>query len=376
MKLTIATMFVVVVALFGVLVVPAAAADPPTRQEVEQRMGLRSQGDLVRGQRDTTGYVVTAEQAEDLLRAVAPEPDETAAPLIGGICPHDDHLYSAALSMRLTSRITAPRIILIGVFHRARLWDLEDRLVFDSFQAWHGPWGPVVVDPLREEVLARLAPESFVVDNTMHATEHSLEGLMALLQHANHDLSIVPILVPYAGWERIEGLADELAGVLEEIMAKNGWQLGRDVAVVISSDAVHYGPDFEHAPFGTDANAYRQGVDRDLSLIRDHLEGPIRSQALRELLYTLVEADDLRSYRIPWCGRFSIPFGLELVRQLAIAQGLATPEGGLLGYGTSLSEPEPAVAQATRSAGLDYTAPSNLHHWVGFFSLGLSLQGE
>ena len=30
-------------------------------------MGLRSEGDVVRGQRDTIGFVVTAEQAEDVI---------------------------------------------------------------------------------------------------------------------------------------------------------------------------------------------------------------------------------------------------------------------------------------------------------------------
>ena len=36
-------------------------------------------------------------------------------------------------------------------------------------------------------------------------------------------------------------------------MKRNDWELGRDLAIVVSSDAVHYGPDFDHAPFGTDA---------------------------------------------------------------------------------------------------------------------------
>jgi len=40
---------------------------------------------------------------------------------------------------------------------------------------------------------------------------------------------------------------------------------------------------------------------------------------------------------------------------------------------TSLSEPQLPVVQATRDAGLGTTAPSNLHHWVGYAAVGYSL---
>jgi len=340
-------------------------------------MGLRSEGDLVRGQLDTVGFVVTADQAEDLISTVQQEPagaasvtpDELRGTVVGGICPHDDHLYSARITLALSERITAPRIILIGVFHKASLWQLEGKLVFDSFLAWHGPWGPVTVSPLRQELEAGLEPGSFVVDNAMHCREHSLESIIPYLQHRNRQVEIVPILVPYMGWERLDELSGELAGVLGERLQAHGWRLGEDVAVLISNDAVHYGDDFDHTPFGTDAEGYLQAVERDLRLARTHLEGPIRAQALEEMLYTLVEREDVHHYRIPWCGRFAVPFGLELLRKVAAHSSLPTPEGTLLAYGTTLSEPEPPVSPATRQAGLGYTAPSNLHHWVGFVSI-------
>ena len=67
-------------------------------------MGLRSEGDVVRGQRDTLGFVVTAEQAEDVVAtAIRLERDAIAerdralglSPqrgFVGGICPLDVHL--------------------------------------------------------------------------------------------------------------------------------------------------------------------------------------------------------------------------------------------------------------------------------------------
>ncbi len=378
------TVFAIALVLAGCFNLHAESPSPPTRAEIEAGMGLRSEGDVVRGQRDTTGFVVTAEQAEDVVatavrleqdaieerdRALGLSPEHG---FIGGVCPHDDHLYAARAYVHLTERITAPRVVLIGVFHAARLWDLENVLVFDEFENWHGPWGPVAVDPLRGEVLAHLNETSFVVDNAMHCREHSLEAIVPFLQRRNPDVSIIPILIPYASWDRLSDLADELSTVLADIMDENGWRLGRDLAIVVSSDAVHYGPDFDHAPFGTGAAGYQQAVDRDEALAHDHLEGPIDPEKLSALEYTLVNHDDVRIYKLPWCGRFSVPFGVKLLGDVAEKTGIGTPEGHFLRYATSLSEPQLPVSQETLEAGLGTTAPSNLHHWVGYATVGFT----
>ena len=360
--------------------------DPgPSRAEVEAMMGLSSEGDLVRGQLDTVGFVVGQPAAEEVVAAaVRLEQDSLAeqdarlgmAPgdgFVGGVCPHDDHLYAGRVCVHLTERITAPRVLLIGVFHKARLWDLRDRIVFDSFQAWHAPWEPIRVDPLREELIAALPEDTYVVDNAMHCREHSLEALLPFLQRGHSERTIVPILVPYMGWDRLTEITDRLASAVAGIVKAKGWRLGRDLAIVISSDAIHYGPDFDHAPFSTDAAAYQLAVARDTGLAHDHLEGALDPNKLHGLLDTLVDPDDL-SYRLPWCGRFSVPFGLELLRKIAAYSGEGIPEGTLLRYGTSLSEPELPVLAETRENGLGYTAPFNLHHWVGYAAIGYRLK--
>ena len=376
---------VAVLSTIGILALgPGAvnAAAPPTRAEVEQSMGLRSEGDLVRGQKDTVGFVVDAAQARDVVQtAVALEQDALTAQdvrlgmsgdegFVGGICPHDDHLYAGRVYVHLTERISAPRIILLGVFHRARVWNEEGHLVFDRFQAWHGPWGPVTVDGLREELEGGLAAEDYVVDNAMHCDEHSLEALVPFLQHGHPERTIVPILVPYMTWDRLQQLSDRFSQALATSLERHGWQLGRDVAVVVSSDAVHYGEDFDHAPFGTDAPAYEKAVARDRALATSYLQGALDANHLHTFFETLVDPTDVHSYRVPWCGRFSIPFGLEVLRKTAAASGTLTPTGFLLRYGTSLSEPVLPVTAATRDAGLGFTAPSNLHHWVGYAAVG------
>ena len=369
----------VVAAGAGVGLAAAAGPErPPTRAEVEAEMGLRSEGDLVRGQLDTIGFPVSGEQAEDVVSAAVRLEGLAAGglgePLAGGVCPHDDHLYAGRVYGHLTQGIAAPRVLLVGVFHKAREWQLIDRVVFDGFQAWHGPWGPVAVDPLREELIAGLAASSYTVDNAMHCREHSLEAIVPFLQWTQRDVTIVPILIPYMGWDRIDALTAELARALSGSLARHGWRLGRDLAIIISSDAVHYGDDFDHAPFGTDAEGYQRAVARDVDLARAHLEGPLAADRLAGLLGELVDVNDVKQYRIPWCGRFSIPFGLELLRKTAALSGAGVPRGTLLRYGTSLSEPELPVSRATRDAGLGKTAPSNLHHWVGYAAVGYVLE--
>jgi len=333
---------------------------------------------------DTVGFVVDEAPAEDVVSTAVDLEHESLASqdrrlgmaadegFIGGICPHDDHLYASRVYVHLTERITAPRVLLIGVFHRAKSWGLRDRIVFDAFDAWHGPWGEVKVDPVRDELIRALPSTSVVVDNAMHCREHSLEAIVPFLQRGHPNRTIVPILVPHMGWDRMEELSDELAGALAAIMQSNEWQLGTDVAVVVSSDAVHYGPDFDHAPFGTDAEAYERATARERSLALDHLVGDLEPSKLHEFSTTLVDPDTLE-YGLPWCGRFSIPFGLELLRKLSLSTAGKVPHGTLLRYGTSLSEPELPVSSATRSSGLGYTAPSNFHHWVGYAAVGYRL---
>ncbi len=200
-----------------------------------------------------------------------------------------------------------------------------------------------------------------------------MEAIVPFLQHRNREVSILPILVPYSSWERLSELAGELSSVLAHIMDENDWRLGRDLAIVVSSDAVHYGPDFDHAPFGIDAAGYQKAVDRDEQLAKKYLAGPLDAAKLAQFEYTLVDPNNVRTYTLPWCGRFSIPFGLELLRDLAAKTGLEIPEGHFLRYATSLSEPQLPVSQATLDAGLGTTAPSNLHHWVGYATVGFTV---
>jgi AmmeMemoRadiSam system protein B len=358
-----------------------AAVKPEVRKLLDE-VGIKPQGDQ-RGQMDIVGFVTTADQMDKVLaqcqELAAPRQlvldDEygwtAETPFLAGVCPHDDYCYAGRLYTLLIPHIRARTVVLFGVFHKAKLFDCRDRLVFDSFQTWRGPYGPVKVSALREELIKRLAPEDYVVDNDMQTVEHSVEAIVPFLQAYNRDVEIVPILVPYMGWDTMDRLAGEVSQALESIFKERGWQLGRDVCLISSADAIHYGDSgwggSSYADFGTDVEGYQKAVERDTGLAEGLLGGPVDRANLEKFLYTCVDRDDVTNYRITWCGRFSVPFGLDVASRLTESLESRPLVGTLLDYGTSVSE---ASLDLEGLGGLGVTAPNNFHHFVGYAAIG------
>ena len=345
---------------------PQAAA-PPTLEQARADMNIPSRSLDLRGQRDSVGFASTAAQMAKVweLSATGPAPDSLGpapAPGVAGvICPHDDYLYAGRVYRRVLPLITARRVVLVGVFHRYRRFGEHDRLVFDPYRAWRTPDGPVPVSRLREDLLAHLAPEDFVQDAAMHDSEHSLEALVYWLRHVQPDLEIVPIIVPAAPFERLKELADHLGGALDAVLTAHDWQLGRDVAIAISTDGVHYGTDFKYVPYGDGGPAaYERATAKDRALLAGPLAGTLTIGKVRDLYATFVNPARPDDYRLTWCGRFAVPFGLLLLERTA--RDLGPLAGHPLAYATSVGWPELPV----RAAGLGATAPSNLYHFVGY----------
>jgi len=232
----------------------------------------------------------------------------------------------------------------------------------------------VTVSSLREDIMARLPEKDYVVDNDMQMVEHSVEAIVPWLQAYNRDVEIVSILVPYMGWEVMEGLANDLSEALASIIREKGWTLGEDLALISSADAVHYGDagwgDKTYADFGTDVAGYEKAVARDIGLANGIL-GPFAGQgdreALKDFLYTCVSPKDVMQYEVTWCGRFSVPLGLGVAARLTDELDARPLAGTLLDYGTSVSE---ASLNLDLIKGLGVTAPNNLHHFVGYAAIG------
>src|SRR6185503_12414046 len=123
----------------------------------------------------------------------------------------------------------------------AKKFGLQDKIIFGNFTHWESPYGQMKVSDLKSEIVSRLKPESYVVHDSMHIVEHSLEAFLPWIHRKNKNVEIVPILVPYINYETIDRISGDLAGAVNTIMREKGLIYGKDIAVVISNDAVHYG---------------------------------------------------------------------------------------------------------------------------------------
>ncbi len=323
--------------------------------------------DVVRGRIDSTAYALHATQMQAVWvrSAQGPAPDSLGpAPEPGVaavICPHDDFSFAGRVYRRVLPLITARTVVLFGVFHGYWRVGERDRLVFDPYGEWTAPDGQVPVASLREAILGRLPREDWTQSAMAHDMEHSLEPLVCWLRHLRPDVEIVPILVPAASFERFETLADHLGAALAAELEARDWRLGRDVAIAISADGIHYGPDFTQVTFGAGGvKAYEDATARDRGLLTGPLAGPLDLTKVRTLYRTFVDPDHPDTYRWTWCGRFSIPMGLLTLRRLAAGAGGAT--GWPVAYATSISGPELGLGDV----GMAPTAPSNLYHFVGY----------
>lgn len=337
---------------------------------------LLFQADLARPFHDDRGYAFTRSQIEEVVRssretaaAELPPVETPSGPWIAAVCPHDDHALAGPVYWPVMERVRAHHVILIGVAHQARRWKAEDLLLFDEHASWKGPEGGISADGrIRSEIIKGLDPEEVLISNEYHAEEHSLEAFVPWLQKFNCGAKIVPILVPPMAWERLETLADKLAGIMAAMAKKRNWEMGKDFQILISSDATHYGDQGwggkNHAPYGTGCEELAQASANDRRLLKTYLEGPISPERLKGLLYELVEEKDPTVYKVTWCGRFAIPFGLEFTRRLAEKMGMPAPEGTLLAYSTSVELGQLDIE------GVPPTAPSNLRHWVGYAAMG------
>jgi len=338
---------------------------PPSLEQVRSEMEIPSR-DRERGQRDAVGFASQADQmslawelstSPPAPMALGPAP---APGVLGVICPHDDYLYAARVYRSVIPLVTARTVVLIGVFHRYRRFGERGRLVFDPYATWRTPAGAIRVSALRDKLVAALPREDVVQDAAMHDSEHSVEALVYWLAHQHPEREIVPILIPEAPFDRLVELADHLGSALAG---------AEDVALAISADAIHYGSDFGHVGFGLGGEqAHAQAVARDLAILRGPLSGPVTDEKAGTLYQTFVDPERPERYRVVWCGRFSIPFGVLLVSRLAGGHAVAHP----IAYSTSIDAPELPL----RDRGLGETAPANPFHFVGYPAVAFTRGGD
>jgi len=308
-------------------------------------------------------------QKELLTKAQKNSPNNSTSPWKTVISPHDDYSYVGYLYPALLKNIKAKTIIMFGVAHGAKKLGLKDKIVFGTYKYWHGPFGSIKVSTVRDEILNRLPKDSYTVSNKMQEMEHSLEALLPFIQFYNRDVSIVPILVPYISEKGIEKISSNLTNIIADIVKEKGWVWGKDFAIAISSDSVHYGDKGwggkNFAKFGADQKGYDLAVKHEHEIIDNCLTGPISKKKIKRFIHYTVKDDNYIEYKWTWCGRYSIPFGLSVSLNLEKILG-QTLKGTLIGYATSIDHPHIKVDDLK----MGITAPANIRHWVGYTAIG------
>jgi AmmeMemoRadiSam system protein B len=336
---------------------------------------LSAQEHKLRPLADTIGFAHTAVQMDSVMkRVVRMFPPEARTTLRKNIkvmiSPHDDYAYVSNLYPLAISGIKAPVVILIGVAHKAKAMGIENKMIFDSYTHWKGPYGEVKVASIRKEITAQLPNGSFEVNDSLQKAEHSVEAIIPFLQYYNHDVQIVSILVPAMPYQRMDTLSAYLAGALQKASVKNKLQWGKDIVMVISNDAVHYGDEGwngrNFARYGADSAGYLQAGEFERKLMHECLEDEMNKEKILHFTQSTVKEEDFREYQWTWCGRYSVPFGLLTAIHWQKALSSSPIKGTLLGYGNSLNTIHVPVADL----GLGVTAPCTIRHWVGYAVIG------
>ena len=289
------------------------------------------------------------------------------------ICPHDDYTYVEKLYPELLQNIKAPNLILIGVAHKAAQYGIEDSLVFDRYAAWRGPWKNVPVSPIREEIYNQLKKKYATVNDTLQKVEHSLEALIPYLQYFNRNISIVPILVPAMSPERMDSCGKALADAIRIVAKNHQWEWGRDFAIVVTTDAVHYGNEdwggADRAYFGCDEDGNIKARKHESGIIDSCFTGEIGPEKIRLFnAFTLLK-ENFREYKWTWCGRYCVPVALYTSYYLNGSKPLT---GELTGYSTSITSSHIPV----NDIGMGTTAIATNCHWVGYAALGYTNEND
>jgi MEMO1 family protein len=197
--------------------------------------------------------------------------------------------------------------------------------------------------------------------------EHSVESMIPFLQYFNHDISIVPILVPAMNPDRMEECGKALSDAIREVSRNHGWEWGKDYAIIVTTDAVHYGNEdwsgSDYAFFGCDSAGNNKAMDHESEIISRCLTGNIDKNNFRLFNTYTLNTDNYKTYKWTWCGRYCVPVALYTSYFLNNSQPLS---GKLIGYSTSITSRHVPVDDIR----MGRTAIATGCHWVGYTAIG------
>ena len=334
----------------------------------------RASGSAVRQLVDTVGFAQYSWQMDSLMSRLdrAGWKKTEGMPWKMVICPHDDYTYVGTLYPEILSNIKADNLILIGVAHKAQRLGIEDSLVFSSFSAWKGPWGNVPVSPAGKELFDHLKNNCATISDTLQKVEHSLEAMVPFLQFFNRNISIIPILVPSMSPERMKECGKYLSQAIRAVAEKHKWDWGRDYAIIVTTDAIHYGNEdwggADYAYYGCNDSGNTLAMNHETEIVSRCFIGEITPEKISLFSRFTLDSLDFHNYKWTWCGRYSLPVAMYTTWFLSSPKPLA---GEVIGYSTSIAGKYIPVDDLI----MGRTAIETKCHWVGYVAVGFRQHG-
>ncbi|MGD9900881.1 MAG: AmmeMemoRadiSam system protein B [Calditrichaceae bacterium] len=329
--------------------------------------------------RDEIGFCWNAAEMNAFMEFLE-QNDTTADPivdqnLIAAVSPHDDYLYAGNVYFPLFRDIRAKEAIVFGVTHgmvRREIADPKNILILDDFKFWQGPYGKISISPLREIIKNRMKSEDYLISDKAHSLEHSIEALIPFLQYYNRDIKITPIMVTAMPYTVMDKISDQLSQIIADYMSDNQLKPGKDIVFLISSDANHYGADFNNTPYGEDVAAHKKATMSDMQIAREIFDGVITKERVNHIPEKLWDNPNTEKTAPLWCGRYPIPFGLLTVTKIMEKDRHQSITGRVIRYSDTWSE----KVLPFKESQMGITAPFSVNHWVGFLSAGFYLQKD
>ena len=183
----------------------------------------------------------------DSFLAPCPAPEKPCNVLV---VPHAGYPYSgptAGFAYAAVDRKKIRRVILLAPSHR---YGIRDLAVVPMADAVSTPLGTIPLDTNMRNAL--LGSAMFRADDGVHRVEHSTQIQYPFLQHCLGDFKLLPVIVGNLS----ASAADTLAAALKPFLFD-------DVLLVVSSDFIHYGSDFDYEPFPQDTEAKTRALNLD-----------------------------------------------------------------------------------------------------------------
>ena len=326
----------------------------------------------VRPIRDSIGFCWKADEMTSFVKYLEAHADpllEAPGNPVAAISVHDDYLYAGKVYYPLYRVIRAKEVVIFGVTHGSvtkELGPLSNVVILDDYDRWRGPYKDVEISRLRSIIREQLPSEYILTSKRAHALEHSIEALIPFLQYYNRDVKITPIMVTRMPLQKMQDLSQRLAAIFAEYVTANHLEPGKEIVFLISNDADHYGPDFNNAPYGTDAQAHSLATENDRRIIAAYLTGEIAQSNIAGLIGE-IWPDSSSKKPIPvWCGRYPIALGLLTVTNLMSRLGGGPIHGSLLKYSDTFTEGVLPV----RNTSMGLTAVFSYQHWCAWFTEG------